>query len=389
MKTYFLRLIKKYRNFHPEKFMAVAVNLESSRTSEVVLYVVGALLLSLPLILFFFARNKKRAQEECFDFTLDNDGVIKQVLCKAREKGVHFDLICTRLGIKQRHLTVYYIPDSKEEGMVYKYLEEMGDPYFSSSEASDLIDQVGKGETKICSSQDQFAYSYMFLYIPEGNITAGWDDAPIDVYFELKVHGQSTLYHFASFVQKIFMVGGKSYIQIIHPTVLSDSQSKEEVRIEPEPETIEVSSVWMYPKYSHFLPKQMSELGKAMASSHADGKSNFSIVNISATGARLRFLKEDLEKLPFTVEKHVEACFFVSVKTTHERSKRMMLWLMCECKGLVASSDKEYMDVRFTFTHWEQIFEQSSSITWKAATDFHRVPPILHWIMANSSSKDK
>ncbi len=381
MLSRFFHSFKNSKYFKPEAFMAGVVSLEASKTSEVVLYIVGAILLCIPLLLYILSKFKKVEEEECFNFTLDSDGVVKQVLFKAKENQAHFDLVCTRLGIKQRHIEAFFIPNEQEEGMVLHYLEENSDPNLKPADQH--------SDEKICSSQEQFSYSYVILYIPEGNVTVGWDDAPIEVYFELNARGQGTLYHFASFVQKIFKIGGKTYLQIIHPTVLSDSQSKEEVRIEPEPDTIEVASIWLYPKYSHFLPAKMSELGKAMGTFHPDGDSDFRIINISATGARVRFLRDDLEKLPFDVEKHVEACLFLSIKTTHERSKRMMLWLMCECKGLAPCQDEDCVDVRFTFTHWEQIFEQTSNIQWKTATNVHRVPPLLHWLMASTSAQTK
>ncbi len=368
---------KESTHFQPEKFMVAAVSLKSSATSEIAFYVIGIVLLILPLVLYFVARNKKISKEECFDFTLDRDGVIKQLLQKARENHVHFDLVCTRLGIKQRHLQAYHVIDDKEEGEIIKFL---GDDYLPPKNTQ------SDGEKKC---PDPIQYSYMILHVPEGNVTAGWDDAPIEVYFQLTSRGQGTLYHFASFVQKIFSIGTKNYLLIIFPSILSNSQSKEEVRIEPLPENIEIASIWMYPKFSYFLPKQMAELGESMGTFTPTGASDFRIVNISATGTRLRFVADDLKKLPFTIEKHMEACLYLSVKTNHEHSQRMTLWLKCECKGLAPCADVQCVDVRFNFTNWEQITEQSSEINWKVATDYERVPPILHWIMTCASPKKK
>ncbi len=376
--TFPLRSSKKFTHFRLEQFAVGAVSLKSSAVSEIALYVIGVLLLLVPFILYFLAKNKKVSKAECFDFTLDCDGVIKNLLQKARETNVHFNLVCTRTGIKQRHIDAHYIHDDKEEGEIIKFL---GNDYVHPNNS--------QGSNTAQSSSEPMQYSNIILYVPEGNIVNGWDDAPIEVYFQLTSRGQGTLYHFASFVQKIFSVNGKHYLLIIYPSVLSNSQSKEEVRVEPLPENIAAASIWFYPKYSHFQPEHTSGLGKALGTFTPNGASDLRIVNISATGTRLRFVADDFKKLSFSVEKYVEAVLFLSVKTTHENSQRMTLWLKCECKGLAPCADSQCVDVRFNFTHWVQVFEKTNDIQWKTATDYERVPPILHWIMSSSSASKK
>ncbi len=311
-------------------------------------------------VAFFISRStkKKVSEEESLVVEVDPDEFIASILERAMELQVKFDLVCTRSTLTQRHLQCYGVPDI-------------------------LPLQDKDGAQNENSKKKAHANPYLTLRVAEGFLPKGWDQAPIDVYLQLVQNGQGTLYHFASFVCRITQADGHLLMTINRPSILGDSQSREAVRIEPSPDTIALASAWIYGKDSHMLPAQVKELGKAFGVFRPEGNSDFRVVNISACGIRLRFVAEDIEKLPFPVEKYMELCLFLAVNTKQEKSKRMLLWLKCECKGPAPCAEKDCVDVRFSFTHWQQIYERSEQIDWHEATDSDRVPPLMHWIMSS------
>ncbi len=358
----------------------------ASAINTYALYVVAVLLVILPFVLFYFSKKRKNAPEESFDFKLDNDDFINVILQRAKDVQVPFDLVCTRACLTRRHLVSFSVPSAAEKAAMEaeKSSETENKKRMRSS---DVAAAIARAQTKKDTKDES---PYITLLIPNTKMVQEWAGAPVDVYFQLTQKEQSTLYHFASFVHRIFTENGQTYMEIIRPSILSDSQAKEFVRIEPSPEMVALASVWMFPKESHMLPRQVKQLGKIFGTLRpAEGNSDFRIINISACGIRLRFVREDLEKLPFAVEKKVEMCMLLVVNTPQEQTKRLLLWLKAECKGLAPCGDKDCVDVRFSFTNWQQILERNEDISWVAATDSDRVPPLMHWIMNTDAPTTK
>ncbi len=308
--------------------------------------------------------RKGQAKGKDFSFEVDPDQIVANVLDKAIEISSKFDLVCTRSALKQKHIQCHGIAEMHSNHAAFSKTEEKDD------------------HDDISDSQDKKPRNpYLTLRMVPGSISEGWDNAPIDVYLQLVQNGQGTLYHFPSFVCKIVNHGGESFMIIQRPSILGDSQAREEVRIEPSPGSVALASAWLYPKDNAMLPDKVSGLGKAFGVFRPEGDSDFRIINISACGIRLRFVRDDIEKLSFAVEKKMELCLFLVVNTQQEKSNRLFLWLKAECKGLAPCTDDDCVDVRFSFTHWQQIYERSEDIIWKEATIKDRVPPVMHWIM--------
>ncbi len=304
--------------------------------------------------------RKNQKNDKDFAFEVDPDTVITNILERAIELETKFDLVCTRPSLKQKHIQCYGLAMSQ----------------FSGKETSADADknEEEQGGKKPCNP-------YLTLRLVPDSLPDGWSDAPIDVYLQLVQNEQGTLYHFPSFVCNILHKDGEMYIVIRRPSVLGNSQSREEVRIEPAPGAVALASSWLYARDSNMLPDKVHGLGKPFAVFRPEGDSDFRIINISACGIRLRFLQDDVEKLPFAVEKFMELCLFLAVNTPHEKNNRLMLWLKAECKGLAPCTDPDCVDVRFSFTHWQQVYERSENIAWNEAVVATRVPPVMHWIM--------
>ncbi len=368
-------------NFYERAMTACPVLSFWSPTSQIntyALYIVAAILIILPFVLFYFSKKRKEAPEESFDFKLDNDDFINVILQRAKDVQVPFDLVSTRASLTRRHLVSFSVPSAAEKAAMEAELAAESEKK-KRLRSSDVAAAIAKASDKKEKKEES---PYITLLIPNTKLVQEWAGAPVDVYFQLTQKEQSTLYHFASFVHRIFTELGQTYMEIIRPSILSDSQAKEFVRIEPSPETVALASVWMFPKDSNMLPRQSKDLGKIFGTLRpAEGNSDFRIINISACGMRLRFVREDLETLAFPVEKKMEMCMLLVVNTPQEQAKRLLLWLRAECKGLAPCGDKDCVDVRFSFTHWQQIIERKEDISWTEATDSDRVPPLMHWIM--------
>ncbi len=313
-------------------------------------------------ISFLLVRRAKKnnATEKSLSFEVDPDEFITSILDRAVEMQVKIDLVCTRPSLKQKHIQSFIIRENMQA---------------VTQEAPDAMDDEKAKQKKEAISP------YLTLRLVDGSIPTGWEQAPIDVYLQLVQNGQGTLYHFASFVCKVMKRGDEVYMTINRPSILGDSQSREEVRIEPTQDAIALASVWLYGKDSNMLPDKVKALGKSFGVFRPEGDSDFRIINISACGVRLRFVQEDIEKLPFKVEKRMEMCLFLAVNTPQEKSNRMLVWIKAECKGLAPCTEDDCVDVRFSFTQWQQIYEKSEDIVWVEVALTHSVPPIMHWIM--------
>ncbi len=330
-------------------------------TQTILMYICVMAVVVLAISIVWAAKMRKgQGKEQDFSFEVDPDQIVANILDRAVELNAKFDLVCTRASLKQKHIQCHGIAEMHPSNM----------PTTHDEDASTDKDKDKKPRNP-----------YLTLRLVPGSLPQGWDHAPIDVYLQLVQNGQGTLYHFASFVCKIVEQGAEKFIIIQRPSILGNSQSREEVRIEPAPGSVALASAWLYAKDSKVLPDKVQGLGKAFGVFRPEGDSDFRIINISACGIRLRFLQDDIEKLPFALERFMELGLFLVVNTEQEKSNRLYLWLKAECKGLAPCTDADCVDVRFSFTHWQQIYERSEDIHWKEATLKDRVPPVMHWIM--------
>ncbi len=314
--------------------------------AEVLLIIIGVV----AVILFIVSLLKKDKHEALF-VELDNDGFIEAVLLRAAETQIHFDIICTRSGIEHRHLLGYCRASDNQDLSNHKPFDEL-----------DTLPNL-------------------VLDIHEGGIAEGWDNAPIDIYFQINHNQTSTLYHFASFVTKIRNKGSRTLLEIIRPSILSDSKAKDTVRIEPKPEMIALAYAWFYYTEDLVLPTSIKKLGKNHASYRPQGNSDFRVVSITSSTIRMRFLKDLLDEMEHTLKRKHQLCLLLAINTNNENDKKMLLWLKCTCIGFAPCLDPECLDAIFSFTHWEQISQRKDEIKWNPASDTDRVPPLMHWIM--------
>ncbi len=314
--------------------------------AQILAMIIGAVL----LLLFIISKFRKN-NDDGLIMELDDDGFIEAILLNTAETQTRFDIICTRQGIEHRHL----------QG------------YCRISENPDL--------TKKLSFDELDSLPSLVLDIHDGGVVTGWDEAPIDVYFQLTQQDVSTLYHFASFVTKVRKKGSRTILEIIRPSILSDSKAKDTVRIEPTPEMIALASAWFYDTAATVLPRSVTKLGKSHAAYRPQGNSDFRVVSITASGIRLRFLRDLLEEMESPIKKGHQLCLLIAINTGQEQESRILLWLKGTCTGFAPCLDPECLDALFSFTHWQQICQRSDEIKWYPATDTDRVPPLMHWIM--------
>ncbi len=335
-----------------------------NKTYLIYICVLVVVVLCISFLLVLRAR-KNQSPDKGLTFEVDPDEFIASIFDRAVEMQLKLDIVCTRPSLKQKHIQCFGVPDmlSPDDTCVAAALRRAAQ------------EQNPKKQDK------KEPAPYLTLKLVEGSIPDGWDQAPIDVYLQLVQNGQGTLYHFASFVCKILRKDDALFMTIIRPSVLGNSQSREEVRIEPSPGSVALASAWLYAKDSQMLPDKVKSLGKSFGVFRPEGNSDFRIVNISACGIRLRLVREDIEKLSFPLEKNMELCLFLAVNTPQEKSHRMLVWIKAVCKGLAPCAEDDCVDVRFSFTHWQQIYEKSESILWEDVGGASSVPPIMHWIM--------
>ncbi len=317
-----------------------------------------AIIIAAVFVLLFIVSRLKRGKSDELLMALDDEGFIDSILLRAAETQIRFDLICTRPGLEHRHLQGY-------------------------CRVSENVHQKPQAS---CSPED---LPNIVIDVHAGGIVTGWDDAPVDVYFQLEQNDVCTLYHFASFVCKIRKKGTRTILEIIRPSILSDSKAKDTVRIEPTPEMIALASAWFYTTEAIVLPRSVTKLGKGHAVFRPSGGSDFRIISISSSTIRMRFLRDMIDEMDPTLKKGHQICMLLAVNTEQESEGRMLLWLKGVCSGFAPVLDEDCLDAIFSFTHWQQIREKSDEIKWYPATDTDRVPPLMHWIMHAGDKQPK
>ncbi len=307
-----------------------------------------AIIVAVALILVYVVSKIRKIKSEPLLMSLDDAAFIDSILLRAAEQEIRFDLICTRSGLIHRHLQGYSrIPDDQ-----------------NPNDGSCRDDNVPN----------------IYLDLHADGIATGWDGAPVDVYIQISQKDTCTLYHFASFVCSIHQKRGHTVMEIMRPSILSDSKAKDTVRIEPTPEMIALSSVWFYNQPNTILPQSVTALGPPQAI-YKPGNSDFLTVSISASNIRLRFLRDTLDEMEHSLKKGHQICMLLAINTHQEQGGKILLWLKGICTGFAPCLDRECLDALFSFTHWQQIFKRSDTIKWYPATDTDRVPPLMHWIL--------
>ncbi len=341
------RLKRKF-SFENYAFAAITFWNPTSKPTMEIAQTLGLIILAAVLLVFVISKVR-RLQSEPLLMSLDDEAFINSILLRAAEQEIRFDLICTRSGLAHRHLQGFCrIPED----------QNIDDKSCRNDNAPNII-----------------------LDLHAGGIATGWDTAPIDVYLQLTHNDASTLYHFASFVCSIYNKGGGTVMEIIRPSILSDSKAKDTVCIEPPPEMIALSYIWFYHSSTTILPQSVSSLGRPQAVFRPTGNSDFRVINISASSIRLRYLRDTLDAMENPLKKGHQICMLLAINTPQEKDGRMLLWVKGVCIGFAPCNDNECLDAIFSFTHWQQICERSDEIKWYPATDTDRVPPLMHWIM--------
>ncbi len=352
MKHYlsFISWVSRYKCKLTSNHFALAAISFWSPTSKPTIEIAQTLgtIVVVALILVFVVAKIRKFKSEPLLMSLDDAAFIDSILLRAAEKEIRFDLICTRSGLTHRHLQGYCrIPD----------------------------EQTNNGES--CRDDN---IPNIILDLHPGSVANGWDAAPIDVYIQISQKDTCTLYHFASFVCSITQKIDGTVMEIIRPSILSDSKAKDTVRIEPTPEMIALSSLWFYNSKDTILPQNVPKLGPPHAI-YKPGNSDFLTVSISASSIRLRFLRDTIDEMELPLKKGHQICMLLAINTHQERGGKILLWLKGVCTGFAPCVDRECLDALFSFTHWQQIFQRSDKIEWYPATDTDRVPPLMHWIL--------
>ncbi len=327
-----------------------------------------ALIFVVLFIVFYILGKFKKTKTDPLLVTLDNNDFIDVILQRCAESGTRFDVLCSRQGLLQKH--------------VQGYCRLTLSTAPNDNATPEQKEKFAKSRPEIKGEKDnKDAVPILTLELQQGSMPVGWDNAPVDIYFQLTIKGVTSYYHFASFVHRVGIDGSNMYLEIIRPSILSDTQTQDALRVEPTPEMVAMASVWLFPSSPLFMPTEISTLKQAHAMFKPEGDSDFHIVYISANGIRLRFVRDHMETLPCHFEKNGQACLLLVLNSQDQVLGRIPLWLKATCLGFSPSDDKECIDARFSFTHWEQISKRSSQIHWFPATDKDTVPPLMHWIM--------
>ncbi len=324
--------------------------------------IIAAVLLLVCVLAFF---RKKQAP---LLVDMDDSEFIASILQRAKELHVRFDLVCTRPHLKHRHLQAHCRTIPKEGHVVVDAIQR------NSAQNASCLEDIAEEIPVIGMS------------LAAGSIATGWDQAPVDVYFQISQQGKGMLYHFSSFVRSIEQTRSGTLVHVIMPSVLLDSLQKEAIRIEPDADMIALTSLWFFPALPQRLPPKVSTLGKAQATFRPEGNSDFRICSISANRIRLRFLKDVVAELPTPMEEGTQIVLLLAINVAPEKNERMLLWVKGTCIAVLPCAEPDCMDVKFAFSHWQHITKRSDCIEWHPASDTDRIPPILHWILSASAS---
>ena len=297
-------------------------------------YLVGGLLISVALLLFYLHRkhNKPDTQSN----PLENATNIDKVFERANDKRAKFAVVCGRQSVTSRHLLGYYRPQEKKTVLLE-------------------------------------------LAAPEG--LEEWKEAPVDVYFRLEEDGTQTFYHFSTFVQKIEHKGQTWYIHLAKPSALTNNQRREFVRIAPGVGMMEAVTAWpLSPGPLLTLPSTGKELGRPPFAHRPPATDTLTLMDISASGVRLRLPVEQVRASQARCAPGSRYIMLLAVDALRSDGSRQVMWLSAAVRRAAVLPSKTHVEVGLQFSHWCAVENLSNPIEWKPVEADGEVPFLLRWV---------
>lgn len=307
--------------------------------SPTFLYIAGGLLLAVALLLLFLHR-RQRKQDEIPLTPLEEPGFIGEIFTNCADERLRMAISCSRNKLSSSQATGTLLPP--EEGDLHAPLS---------------------------------------LVLSEAPKPEEWAEAPVDVYFRFNADGEKTFYHFSSFVQSLHQKDGAWYMTMARPSVLTNNQRREFVRVVPPTDIVEAITAWPLSAQPLLtLPTNARDLGRPPFAYRPPRVILLEMMDISAGGMRLRLPVAQVRAKQVRCAPGMRFAVLLLVDALRPDGSRQMLWVATTVRRAVLSADKAHVELGVQFTHWAPTTALTDPINWEPVEADGEVPFLLRWV---------
>lgn len=208
-----------------------------------------------------------------------------------------------------------------------------------------------------------------------------WAEAPVDLYFHFTVDGEKTFYHFSSFTQSIEQKDGAWQMTVARPSVLTNNQRREFVRVEPPVGIVEAITAWPLPQGPLLtLPTMAHDLGKPPFAFRPPRVVLLEMMDISAGGMRIRLPVAQIRAKQVRCAPGVRFILLLAVDAQRADGGHQMLWVTATVRRAVLTPDKIHAELGLQYTHWAPAASLTDPIHWEPVEADGEVPFLLRWV---------
>ena len=311
----------------------------SNTLSPEFLSIAGGLLIAVALLLMALHRRQPPPSTEPFLSPQENPAFITSIFQQCADRRVPLSIICTGRSLKSTSLTG-----------ILKLRED--DP---------------QGPLTVVLNDARHAES--------------WIGAPVDVYFHFNEARGKTFYHFSTFIQSLEVVEDEPLLRLTRPSVLTNNQRREFVRVEPPTDMVDAITAWPLKCGSlPTLPALPRDLGRPPFAYRPPRVILMELVDISAGGLCLRVPVAQVCTKQVRCAPGTRFVVLLAVNSLQPNSARQLLWLAAVVRRAITNEAKTHVDMGMQFSHWALADALAAPIDWQPVALDGEVPFLLRWV---------
>lgn len=215
------------------------------------------------------------------------------------------------------------------------------------------------------------------------NAAARWTGRAVNCYFKVRIKDQPVYYNFESAVKEVQAgPGGQALLVLPLPEKLQNRQKRAFLRLEPPQEYLIGSAVWLgWHVPSDEALENIRNWSKPSLSLLPGRRSQFTLVNMSAGGLRLRVPRSELQDAGYDL--HVSEQILVLLDLLDpETRKRLRLALTARVQYLTQDYQSKDTVAGLKFVAWAQPQDDGGSrLHWLRLTSDSEVAALGNWIV--------
>ncbi len=211
------------------------------------------------------------------------------------------------------------------------------------------------------------------LYVEEG--------MPATVYFQRNQPGAMHFYAFQGKVMHIFQDEDVRWVmEFAIPDRLELRQRRSSSRVEPSLASIKMLLLWEMPRVEKNSSPPVTEWGEPLLKYVPFKDDQVRVSNISATGIRLRIMREDIPRTdpPFGEGRHYALYF--SIDSNLSRTGEAGFWFIIKFNNHRFSNDMVFAEYGSPYVAVGEISKEDGTMRWKVLSQGAFIEKMSKWI---------